>query len=401
LIIVLIALALIGMFAAGYLGRMLMRTGERVLARVPVVRSVYGAVKQIFETVLAQQSTAFRQVALIEYPCPGVWAIGFVTGKTVGEVQRLTEETVINVFVPGTPNPTIGFLLFVPERDVHIVDMSAEAAAKLVVSGGLVIPAERRAEDQETEAAATAPMPAQVQQPRAKSGRRRSGLMGRLRNYFFAGVLVTAPISITIWLAYQLITFIDDRVMPLIPPRWNPEMYLPFSVPGLGVVIMVVALTLIGMVTAGFVGRTVMRTGERIVFGVPVVRSLYGALKQIFETVFAQKSNAFREAVLFPYPRPGVWSIGFVTGQTEGHVQEITEDDVLNVFLPTVPNPTSGFLLFVPRKQVMKLSMTMEQALKMLVSGGIVTPPDPLAEPPEVAGALPEESPRVAVGERA
>lgn len=401
-VVVIFALVIIGMFAAGYVGRMIMLAGESLLARVPVVRSVYGAVKQIFETVLAQQSTAFRQVALIEYPCRGVWSLGFVTGKTVGEVQRLTEDTVINVFVPATPNPTTGFLLFVPRYDVHIVDMAVEDGAKLLISGGLVTPPnDRRTSDQSALPEAPAPA-AQVEQPVvAKPIPSKLGLMARLRNYFLAGLLVTAPLAITIWLTYQIITFVDNQVRPLIPPRWLPETYLPFGIPGLGIVIVLVGLTLIGMLAAGFVGRTVMRTAERAVFGVPVIRSIYGALKQIFETVLAQKSDAFREAVLFPYPRPGLWAIGFVTGQTEGHVQEITEDEVVNVFLPTTPNPTSGFLLFVPRKDVIPLSMTMEEALKMVVSGGIVTPADPETGESEVE-TVPEERPdRASVGKPA
>jgi uncharacterized membrane protein len=119
-----------------------------------------------------------------------------------------------------------------------------------------------------------------------------------------------------------------------------------------------------------------MRSGERLLAQVPVVRSIYGAVKQILQTVLAKKSNAFRKVVLFQYPRPEVWSIGFLTGKAEGHIQEIADRDVLNVFLPTTPNPTSGFLLFVPAADAKELTMTVEEGLKMVVSGGLVTPPD-------------------------
>jgi uncharacterized membrane protein len=137
-----------------------------------------------------------------------------------------------------------------------------------------------------------------------------------------------------------------------------------------------VVLTLIGSMTYSFFGRLAMRTGERILGRMPVIRGVYGALKQIFETVLAHKSTSFREAVLVEYPRRGIWAIAFVSGRTEGEVQNITEEEVINIFLPTTPNPTSGFLLFVPRKELISLTMSVEEAVKMVISGGIVTPPD-------------------------
>ncbi|MDP6804965.1 MAG: DUF502 domain-containing protein [Rhodospirillales bacterium] len=207
-----------------------------------------------------------------------------------------------------------------------------------------------------------------------KPSRNRFG--ARLRTYFFAGILVTAPISITFYLAWLLISFVDRRITPLIPEQYNPESYLPFALPGLGVVIMVVGLTLIGAVTAGFVGRLWMRISERLLSGMPVIRNIYATVKQIIETIVAQKSQAFREAVLVEYPRRGIWAIGFMTGKTEGEVQNLTKETVTNVFLPTTPNPTSGFLLFVPTKDLVPLSMTVEEAIKMVISGGIVTPAD-------------------------
>ena len=206
--------------------------------------------------------------------------------------------------------------------------------------------------------------------------RMRLGLAGRLRAYFLAGVLITAPISITIYLAWLFISFVDDSVMPLLPARYNPESYLPFSVPGIGLIVVLVGLTLIGAVTAGFLGRYFLRLSEQILNRMPVIRSVYGAVKQIFETVLAQQSGAFREVVLVEYPRKGIWALGFLTGVTEGEVQEITDSEVVNVFLPTTPNPTSGFLLFVPKSDLVVLSMSVEEGIKMVVSGGIVTPPD-------------------------
>ncbi|MCB2099577.1 MAG: DUF502 domain-containing protein [Rhodobacterales bacterium] len=198
----------------------------------------------------------------------------------------------------------------------------------------------------------------------------------RMRNYLLAGILITAPISITFYLAWLIITFIDARVTPLIPIKYNPETYLPFAVPGLGVVVIVLVLIIIGALSFGFVGRLYRRVIERLLSGMPVIRSIYGAVKQILETVLAQQSNAFRQAVLVEYPRRGLWAIAFVTGRTEGEVQNLTEEEVINIFLPTTPNPTSGFLLFVPRRDLIPLSMTVEEAIKMVISGGIVTPAD-------------------------
>ncbi|MBK8209373.1 MAG: DUF502 domain-containing protein [Rhodospirillales bacterium] len=200
-------------------------------------------------------------------------------------------------------------------------------------------------------------------------------LVARLRAYFFAGILVTAPVGITFYLAWQLVSFIDARVTPLIPARFNPESYLPFAIPGLGVVVVVATLVLIGAFTAGLLGRLITGFFDAALTRLPVIRSVYAALKQIVETVLAKKSGAFREAVLIEYPRRGIWTIGFLTGVTEGEVQSVTGEDVINVFVPTTPNPTSGFLLFVPRTDIIALSMSVEDALKMVVSGGIVTPP--------------------------
>ena len=201
-------------------------------------------------------------------------------------------------------------------------------------------------------------------------------MAARLRAYFFAGILITAPLSITIYLAALFISFVDRQVTPLIPAHYNPETYLPFSIPGLGLVVVIVTMILVGALTAGFLGRYFVRVSERILARMPVVRNLYSTTKQIFETVLAQKSTAFRQAVLVEYPRRGIWAIAFITATTEGEVQNIIADEVVNIFLPTTPNPTSGFLLFVPRSALVPLNMTVEEGIKMVVSAGIVTPPD-------------------------
>lgn len=218
---------------------------------------------------------------------------------------------------------------------------------------------------------------------------RRMGLMARLRAYFLTGVLITAPIGITFYVAWVFIKAVDRAVTPLIPEAYNPETYLPFGLPGLGLLIAAVGLTLVGALTAGFLGKYIVRTYERILGRMPVIRGIYGALKQIFETVLAKKSNAFREAVLLEYPRSGIWTIGFLTGETIGEIATAAGEEVVNVFVPTTPNPTSGFLLFVPRQDIVPLTMSVDDAIKLVISGGIVTPSE--RRPPPAPSPKPVE----------
>lgn len=202
-------------------------------------------------------------------------------------------------------------------------------------------------------------------------------MLGKLRGYFLAGVVVTAPISITIYLTWSFLQFLDNKITPLIPAAYNPNTYLPFSMPGLGFIIAVVFFVLVGFLARNFFGRLLVRASEYIVERVPVINTVYGAIKQIFETVAASQSDAFKEVVMFEYPRKGLWVMGFVTGRTKGEVQTLTKNETVNVFLPTTPNPTSGFLLFVPKKDLTYMQMTVEEGIKMIVSGGIITPPKP------------------------
>lgn len=386
ILVAVFALTLIGAVTAGYLGRVIIKASEHLLSRVPVVRSVYSWTRQVFETVLSQKSNAFREVVLVEYPCRGTWAVGFITGRTSGEVQDLTTETVYNVFIPATPNPTTGFLLFIPDRDIRRLDYTIEEGIKLVISGGIVTPPKKLQElgsGQAMPAAAPEPAAAKTQQKAddSKEKPHRRGFLARLQTYFFTGVLVTAPVTITVWLAWKFISYVDSKVTPMIPAVWNPENYLPFSIPGLGLVLIFVSLTLVGFLTAGLLGRSLVRSGERLLDQLPVVRGLYSALKQIFETVFKEQSDAFREVVLIEYPRRGSWAIGFITGDATENIQEQTPNHSINIFLPTTPNPTSGFLLFLPREETRTLRMSVEEGIKMVVSGGIVTPPLPEGAP--------------------
>lgn len=203
---------------------------------------------------------------------------------------------------------------------------------------------------------------------------RKVTFLGKLRNYFLAGILVTAPITITFYVVWGFLKFLDNKITPFIPIQYNPNTYLPVEVPGLGLIIAVVFFIVIGWFARNFLGRIFVTISEYIVHRLPVISTIYGAIKQIFETVMASQSEAFKEVVMFEYPRKEMWVIGFVTGTTKGEVQSLTDTEVVNVFLPTTPNPTSGFLLFIPKKDLTYMKMSVEEGIKMIVSGGIITP---------------------------
>ena len=200
-------------------------------------------------------------------------------------------------------------------------------------------------------------------------------LGAKLRAYFFTGILVTAPIAVTFYVAYKVIEWVDSGVNNLLPPQIK-EYYnnLPYTIPGLGIIILVLFLTLIGMFAAGFVGDFFVRLGEWVVRKIPLISSIYSLLKKVFETFLSNKSSAFKKVVLLEYPRKGIWILGLVSTDTEGEVKDILKTDMVNVFIPTTPNPTSGFLIFVPLEDVIYLDMSVEEALKFIISGGIVSP---------------------------
>ena len=211
----------------------------------------------------------------------------------------------------------------------------------------------------------------------------------RIRGWFFTGLLVTAPVLLTVYITWAAIKLIDSQVSKLLP---GFETSILGSVPGVGLITGAVLITFIGAIAAGFLGRYIIRLGEGLLNRMPVVRSIYGATKQILETVISTQSDAFREVVLVEYPRKELWVIGFVTGNTKGEVANRIPETMVNVFVPTTPNPTSGFLLFCPRQDVIFLKMTVEEAVKLVVSGGIVTPPDRSLPTPSVKAVVPKKT---------
>lgn len=204
----------------------------------------------------------------------------------------------------------------------------------------------------------------------------KGGVGWRLRKYFFTGVVVTAPIIITLWSAWWLLTFLDGLIAGLIPPQYNPNNYLPVYIPGLGLVFTIVFFIVVGWFARNFLGRMIIRASEYLVERMPLINTVYRAVKQVFEMTMGSKSTAFREVVLIQYPHPNSWTIGFVTGVTPGEIQSVGEgSEVLNIYMPVTPT-TAGMLVFMAKKDVIYLTMTVEEAIKLLASGGIITPPE-------------------------
>lgn len=197
-----------------------------------------------------------------------------------------------------------------------------------------------------------------------------------LKTYFFTGVLVTAPIAITLYLAVEFISFIDVKVTGFIPDAYNPNHFLPYGLPGIGIILLLIFFTGVGMLTANFVGQYFMRLGRQIIERTPVISGLYNAIRKIFETLLGtDKNKAFRQAVLIEYPRRDIWTIAFLTGPVPTKIKESLKDkDLISVYVPTTPNPTSGFFLYVPEKDVKYPDISVDDALKMVLSTGIIEP---------------------------
>lgn len=204
----------------------------------------------------------------------------------------------------------------------------------------------------------------------------KGGIGARLRRYFLTGIVVTVPITITLWSAWWFLNFMDGMIARVLPPEFNPNTYLPFSIPGTGLIIAIVFFMVAGFLARNFLGSLIIRASEFIVGRMPIINAIYNALKQVLEMTIGAKSTAFRDVVLFQYPHPNSWTIGFVTGVTPGEIQSVGGgSEVLNIYCPVTPI-TAGFVVFIPKKDVVYLSMTVEEAVKLLASGGIITPPE-------------------------
>jgi uncharacterized membrane protein len=215
------------------------------------------------------------------------------------------------------------------------------------------------------------PAPTAPLRPAAHAGGR-----SRIRNYFLTGLIVGGPLAITIYLVWSFVTWVDGLVRPFIPPAFRPETYLPVHVPGFGLIIAFLALTLLGFLTANFIGRKIVDFCERILARIPVVRPLYRGLKQVFETLFSKSGSTFRRVGLVEFPAPGMWSLVFLSTPPGSDITARlpTQEEHVSVFMPCTPNPTTGFFFYVPRREVIELDITVEAAAKLIMTAGMIQP---------------------------
>ena len=210
-------------------------------------------------------------------------------------------------------------------------------------------------------------------------------MLARLRTSFLTGIVVIAPVALTLWLIWSVIGWFDGFVLPFVPDAYRPEQILntifgydlKLNIRGVGVVVFLVFATLVGWLAKGLIGRSFIKYAENLVNRMPVVRSFYSGIKQIAETVFAQQERSFEKACMIEYPRKGIWAIGFISTTAKGEIAErnSSEGPMVSVFVPTTPNPTSGFLLFFPKADIVELDMSIEDAAKLVISAGLVYPP--------------------------
>ncbi|MEM6586925.1 MAG: DUF502 domain-containing protein [Pseudomonadota bacterium] len=200
-----------------------------------------------------------------------------------------------------------------------------------------------------------------------------------LRASFLTGIVVIAPVGLTIWFIWSLMGWVDSVVLPLVPSQFRPEQYIGINLRGVGVIIFLMFTIIVGWIAKGLIGKTLIGFGESLVERTPVVRTIYSGVKQIAETVFAQSERSFETACLIEYPRRGIWAIGFISTQAKGEVAAKAGDgsDLVSIFVPTTPNPTSGFLLFFPKADIIELDMSIEEAAKLVISAGLVYPEHP------------------------
>ncbi|SEF82179.1 DUF502 domain-containing protein [Bosea lathyri] len=198
----------------------------------------------------------------------------------------------------------------------------------------------------------------------------------RLRRYFLTGLVIAAPLAITASVTWWFINFIDGLVKPFIPNSYLPDSYLPYPIPGFGLVIGLIGLTLLGFLTANLVGRSLINAGEAILDRMPVVRSLYKGIKQVFETIFSQSGTSFRKVGMVQFPQPGMWSIVFIAQEAAPDIagKLPNGEEQIGVFLPCTPNPTTGFFFYLPRKEVVELTISVEDGAKLIMSAGLIQP---------------------------
>jgi uncharacterized membrane protein len=194
-----------------------------------------------------------------------------------------------------------------------------------------------------------------------------------MRKYFVTGLLILVPLAITLWVLNLVVSTMDKSLL-LLPAAWRPEALFGFAIPGLGTILTLLIVFLVGLATRNFIGKKVVALWDALLRRIPVFNTIYSSVKQVSDTLFSSSGNAFRKALLVQYPRQGSWTIAFLTGVPGGDVRNHLVGDYVSVYVPTTPNPTSGFFLMVPRADAIELDMSVDEALKYIVSMGVVTP---------------------------
>ena len=205
----------------------------------------------------------------------------------------------------------------------------------------------------------------------------RISMAGRLRNNFLTGLIICAPLAITVWLTFTFIDWADSWVTPYLPQRYNPQYYFDVTIPGTGLLIAVVFITIVGFLGKNLIGRSIVNFGESILQRMPLIRSVYKSIKQIFETVLREQSTSFKKCGLVEFPSSGTWALVFIAGDAQGEIAAKLNqngEEMVAVFLPPTPVPTAGFLMFVPKSKIVMLDMTPEEGAKLLISGGLIAP---------------------------
>ncbi|MBK6367258.1 MAG: DUF502 domain-containing protein [Polaromonas sp.] len=198
-------------------------------------------------------------------------------------------------------------------------------------------------------------------------------MLSSLRKWMFAGLLVIVPVAITIWLIEWMLSTLDKTLL-ILPEAWHPDKLLGFHIPGFGLILAVISLLIVGAAASNFLGKKVVVWGDAVLHRIPVVRSIYSSVKQVSDTLFSENGNAFRKAVMIEWPRPGVWTIAFVTGKPNGELLKHLKDDFVSIYVPTTPNPTGGYFVLLKMSDCIELDMSVDEALKYIVSMGVVSP---------------------------
>jgi len=201
----------------------------------------------------------------------------------------------------------------------------------------------------------------------------------KLKKYFLTGLVVLGPLGMTVLVVQWVVGVMERLILNLLPDALQPSTLFGRYIPGFGVIGTLLLVLLVGMLTTNFLGRTLVAWSERLMGKIPLIKGIYGLFRQVTDTLLSKDKGGFRKVVLVEYPRRGLWSIGFITGISEGELQQVTPHRLINVFLPTAPLPTSGFYVLVPEEDVLELQMSIDEAFKLVVSGGMVNPPDRVA----------------------